>query len=114
MAALTLEHPFKQRTSDMNTDDDISTSNRPISGEPASETAGPQIRFSATGTLALTGSSLALAGSVEVGIPRPILVLGALVVAALLAYLLLRAAAPVTARAVAGATAFIPLSLPLP
>jgi hypothetical protein len=96
----------------MNTNDGIDTNDQPSRGEPDSETTGPQFNFSATGTLALTGSSLALAGSVEVGIPRPLLVLGALVVVALLAYLLLRAAAPMTARAVAGTTAFIPLSLP--
>jgi hypothetical protein len=98
----------------MNTDEVIDTNDQPSSGEPASERAAQQFSVLATGTLALTGSSLALAGSVEVGIPRHILVLGALVVVALLAYLLLRATAPVTARAVAGATAFIPLSLPLP
>jgi hypothetical protein len=92
----------------MSTDDAIATN-----GQPASETAAPAaLRISATGTLALTGSGLALAGSVEVGIPRPILVLGALVIAALLAYLLLRAVAPMTARVVSAATAYIPLSLP--
>jgi hypothetical protein len=95
----------------MGTDEVIDTNDGPASAEPVCEPTVPGFRFAAAGSMALTGSTVAVTGSVEVGVPRALAVLAALVIAALAIYLIVRSAVPVAAR-VSAATApscFLPV-----
>jgi hypothetical protein len=83
-------------------DEVTDTNDGPASAVPISEAAAPRFRFAAAGSVALTGSTLALTGSVEVGVPRTVVIIAAFLLAAWVISLIVRGAMPVAARVSAG------------